>query len=261
MNSNQEQFSAEFEAENTPSVDDFLKELEAKEKDLNISSEMVVEVEEDISDEHIPEFLRAELAGNNKSPLIPSLNNHFPANFQIEKTEEKILRGQIAELESECKELKNTLSRRQKDFDNYRQRTEREKGETFRNQVGNVATELLPVLDNLNRALDVASGLANGKTQDFQQFYEGIELVSQQLNEVLADMGVEPILSIGEPFDPQFHDAVAAEESEEYPPNYVIGELVRGYRLGEKLIRPAMVKVSSPGSNGSESKAEHSPAE
>jgi molecular chaperone GrpE len=256
MNSNQEQLSAEFEAENAPSLDDFLKELEAKEKDLNISAEMVVEIEEDISDKNIPDFLLAELSGNNKSPALPSLNNHRSSDFQIEKTEEIILRSQVAELESECKELKNTLSRRQKDFDNYRQRTEREKGETFRNQVGNVAIELLPVLDNLNRALDVASGLANGKTRDFQQFFEGIALVSHQLSEVLAEMGVEPIVSVGEPFDPQFHDAVAADESEEFPPNYVIAELLRGYRLGEKVIRPTMVKVSTASSNGSESKLE-----
>lgn len=249
MNSNQEQLSAEFEAENAASLDDFLKELEAKEKDLNISSEMVVEIEEESPTEQtIPEFLRAELNGKNKSPVIPPLNNRSPANFQIVETEEKILRGQIAELESECKELKNTLSRRQRDFDNYRQRTEREKGETFRNQVGNVATELLPVLDNLNRALDIAAVFVNDKGQDFKQFYEGIVLVNQQLNEVLSEMGVEPIVSVGQPFDPQFHDAVAAEESAEYPPNFVTGELLRGYRMGEKVIRPTMVKVSTLGS-------------
>jgi len=70
-------------------------------------------------------------------------------------------------------------------------------------------------------------------------------LVNQQLNEVLAEMGVQPIASVGEPFDPHFHEAVATEISGDYPPNTVTGELLRGYRVGDRIIRAAMVRVST----------------
>ncbi len=70
-------------------------------------------------------------------------------------------------------------------------------------------------------------------------------LVSQQLNEILAEMGVQPIASVGESFDPHFHEAVATEETEKVSPHTIIEELLRGYRIGEKVIRPSMVKVAS----------------
>ena len=104
---------------------------------------------------------------------------------------------------------------------------------------------MLPVLDNLNRALDFAADDANEKAQEFQQFYQGIVLVNQQVNEVLAGMGVASIASVGEPFDPHFHEAVAVDESDVYPQQTVSAELLRGYRLGERVIRPSMVKVAA----------------
>ncbi len=134
--------------------------------------------------------------------------------------------------------------RRQSDFDSYRKRTERERSETFLNQVSNLATQMLPVLDNFNRALESASNLTGEKVLDSQHFYHGIVLVNQQLNEVLSEMGVEPIVSVGEPFDPHFHEAVATEETDEIPPHIITAELLRGYCIGERVIRPSMVKVS-----------------
>ncbi|HEX8637797.1 MAG TPA: nucleotide exchange factor GrpE, partial [Pyrinomonadaceae bacterium] len=77
------------------------------------------------------------------------------------------------------------------------------------------------------------------------QFFQGIVLVNQHVNEVLAGMGVAPIASIGERFDPHFHEAVAVEESDVYPPQTVSAEFLRGYRLGERVIRPSMVKVTA----------------
>ena len=70
-------------------------------------------------------------------------------------------------------------------------------------------------------------------------------LVNQQLNEVLAEMGVQPISSVGEHFDPHFHEAVAMEETEEFPPNTITAEFLRGYRIGDKIVRASMVKVSA----------------
>jgi molecular chaperone GrpE len=105
---------------------------------------------------------------------------------------------------------------------------------------------MLPVLDNLNRALDSASNFSDEKLQDFQQFFEGIMLVGRQLNEVLEEMGVQPIAAVGESFDPHYHEAVATETTDEVPPYTITEELLRGYRIDDKVIRASMVKVSSP---------------
>lgn len=242
MNSNQEQLSAEFEAENIASLDDFLKELEEKEKDLNISAEVVVEVDDDaLSDDSAPETLPADIAGGGgKGASVQPFTGAAADNAEAMR-----LREQLIDLEIECQELRTTLSRRQKDFENYRLRIEREKGDAFRSQVGHIAMELLPVVDNLNRALDAATDFNEGKTHNYQQFFDGIMMVNQQLNEILAEMGVEQIPSIGEPFNPEIHDAAAAEQSDDVPPNTVTAEFLRGYRIGDKVIRAAVVKVSS----------------
>lgn len=260
MNPNNEieqRLAAEPEADNAPSIDDFLKELEEKEKDLNISAQMVIEVDEsETGEEIIPDFLKAELSENQRAKkssekaIVPKTENNGngdkngrgEASASIEIAG---LRQQIGKLENECNELKTALHRRQTDFDNYRKRIERERGNAFIEQVGNLATQLLPVLDNLSRALDAATNLSGDQSKNFQHLLEGIVLVNQQLNEVLTEMGVKPIASVGEHFDPHFHDAVAAEESDVYSPNTVTGEFLRGYRVGEKVIRPAMVKVAS----------------
>lgn len=241
-----EQLSAESTEDHAPSVDDFLKELEEKEKDLNISSDVVIEVEEsEFSEKDIPEFLKAELS-NQKTA-----ENDLPAGSKetgVEKSrsgEIQQLRRQVSELENDYHELSTTLKRRQTDFENYRKRIERERGDAFLGQIGNLATQLLPVLDNLNRALEAATNLPGEQSPNFQHFFDGIVMVNQQLIEVLEEMGVEPIIAVGEPFDPHFHDAVATEESEVFSPNVVTTELLRGYRIGDKVIRPAMVKVAA----------------
>lgn len=110
----------------------------------------------------------------------------------------------------------NTPAHQRKDFENFRGRTERERILTFRSQIGNPATQLLPVIDNLDRALNIADKLAQSTNSDSRQFFDGIVLVSQQLNETPAEMGVQPIKSVVEQFNPEFHEAVATEESDDY---------------------------------------------
>jgi molecular chaperone GrpE len=109
--------------------------------------------------------------------------------------------------------------------------------------------ELLPVIDNLGRAIECAPQSEGDGQKDFKQFFDGIVLVSQQLNSVLAGLGVEPIPAIGEHFDPYFHEAVSIEETNEFPPNVVTSELLRGYKLGDKIVRAAMVRVSTAAKN------------
>ena len=246
----QKRLAIEFEMEEMPSLDDFLRELEEKEKDLKMSSEIIIEVEEGENEDKIshespapepPELIFEEPKPAVELPVSkPEQNGHH---------EVVALRLQIGRLENELKEMQTTLSRRQADFDNYRKRIEREKGDSFVEQIGNLATQLLPALDNLNRALDAATNLSGDQSKNFQHLFDGIVLVNHQLNEILAEMGIEPIPSVGEDFDPHVHDAVAAEESSEYSPHTVTAEFLRGYRIGERIIRPAMVKVAAPASS------------
>lgn len=244
----------ELSFEASPSIDDFIKELEEKEKDLNISSDLVVEVEEsDVPEEDSLEMLQfldsLQAAGEGSKgyaskslEIALSSNNH-----NVSKLENEIekLRERVSKFEIERTEVNDLVRRRQSDFENYRKRTERERSELTRNLLSNIATGILPVLDNLRRALDSASSLPGEKSPEFQQFVDGVGLVNQQLNEVLEEMGIHPIISVGEPFDPHLHEAVVTEPTDEFPPHTVIAELVRGYRIDNKVIRHSMVKVST----------------
>ena len=122
---------------------------------------------------------------------------------------------------------------------------DRERRGAFIEQICTLASQMLPVLDNLERALQSVENNQLKKGPEFQQFYEGIVLVNQQVNEIFAGMGVQPIESIGEIFDPNLHEAVAAETRDDLPGNTVSGEMLRGYRIGNRVIRHSMVKVTT----------------
>lgn len=154
-------------------------------------------------------------------------------------------RAELRRVETERNDLLERLARRQADFENYRKRVERERSETYQRMVADVVRGLLPVMDNMRRALEAESLLEKNESAEFRHFLRGVELIYKQLNDALLDLGVEAVPAVGQPFDPHLHEAVATEHSEEYEPDIVIQELLRGYRLGEKLLRPAMVKVST----------------
>ncbi len=245
-----QQTPEEPETSNTLTIDEFFRQLEAKEKDLDISSELVIEIEDSDADgQDISDFLQMDLsvAPSKPEPAQAATLEENPlhkTDLSNLHAEIENLQNQIAKMESERVEMFELSRRRQNDFENYKTRTERERGDTFRNQLSNLATQMLPVIDNLNRALDSTETVKSDEPQDFKQFYDGIVLVSQQMNEILAEMGVQPIHAVGEPFDPHFHEAVATEPNDEVPSQTVTMELLRGYRIGEKVIRPSMVKVS-----------------
>ena len=250
---NTKEVSEELETDNTLSIDEFFKELEAKEKDLDITSDLVIEIDQSETQvQDISDFLQMDVSiAPNKLETVTANADAFEHNslqpidnFDLQSEIEN-LQNQIARMETERVELFEIARRRQTDFENYKNRTERERGETFRNQIGNLATQMLPVVDNLNRAMDSSGQITEESSQDFKQFFEGIVLVSQQLNEILAEMGVQPIVAVGEAFDPHFHEAVATEINDEFPSQTVTSELLRGYRIGDKVIRPSMVKVST----------------
>src|ERR1700736_4366753 len=124
--------------------------------------------------------------------------------------------------------------------------------DSVRLQRENLLRELLPITDNLERAVDAARGGGNGKP-----IVEGVDMVLRSLLDFLRAQGVTPRESVGQPFDPQFHEAVDHVESGEHPPNTVISEFHRGYQVGDRVLRPARAAVAKavprdgpPGKNG-----------
>lgn len=263
----QEDSIEEIDADNSGTVDDFIKELEAKEKDLHITADMTIEIaESDFDPGNIPDFVKQELpAGVNPagSPSSPPAVGMKTRNFELEN-EVQALKEQITGIRAERNEIQAKSDRRLKDFESYKYRMDRERRGAFINQIGNLASQMLPVLDNLERALNSAKELPEEKRTDFQQFFEGIVLVNQQVNEVFAGMGVQPIVTVGETFDPNFHEAVATEERDDIPNNTISSEMLRGYRIGNKVIRHSMVRVTTPpqiSKADSQKKAEEMPTD
>ena len=153
-------------------------------------------------------------------------------------------RAELKRLQAESNDLRDKFARRQADFENFRKRTERERAETYNRAAAELMTKLLPVLDNLGRALDTEASVEATESDEFRHFLSGVDLIYKQLGGVLEAMGVKPVPSVGEKFDPHMHEAVDTEETDEYEPDTVIQEIVRGYRLGDKLLRPALVRVA-----------------
>ena len=154
-------------------------------------------------------------------------------------------RAELKRLQIALAEATDTAARRHADFDNYRKRVERDRGETHNRIVADVARKLLPVLDNLTRALDAERTIEAQESKEFRHFLHGVELINKQLNDVLESLGIQPIAAVGERFDPHVHEAVVTEPSDKFEPDTVSEEIVRGYRIGDRLLRPAMVKVAS----------------
>jgi molecular chaperone GrpE len=140
--------------------------------------------------------------------------------------------------ERELVELREHHLRLRADFENFRKRAEREREERLRRGIAETVRELLPVADNLTRALAAEGGL--------DDLRRGVEMIARQLAEVLRRQGVVAIEALGQPFDPQLHEAVAREESAAVEVPTVVAELQRGYVHGDRLLRPAMVRVALP---------------
>src|SRR5919201_890465 len=151
------------------------------------------------------------------------------------------LLARIKELETSAEEANNRLLRLAADFDNYKKRARQDQMDTINYASATVLERLLPVLDDFQRALDdhAPVGVDEG-------WLKGLRLTYQKLQEILSAQGVEPIEAVGSAFDPNLHEAVGSEESSEPPEDTVVLELRRGYRLRDRVIRPALVKVARP---------------
>jgi molecular chaperone GrpE len=139
-------------------------------------------------------------------------------------------------LKSERDALYDRLARLQAEFDNFRKRQSKENQDFRDYALTNVIRDLLPILDSLDRALQTQP--------EGEEFRKGVELIDKQFHDALAKLGVEPIEAKGQPFDPNLHQAIQMVESPDVEADHVVDELQRGYRIKDRLLRPAMVTVS-----------------
>lgn len=146
---------------------------------------------------------------------------------------------EFAQLREERDRYYDLLLRKTAEFDNYRKRTERERREQAERATADLLLEFLPIVDDLERAL-----AAEASAGPVDQYRRGVELIHRRILDLLRSRSVQPIDALGADFDPNLHQAVTAEPSEGRRDGEVIEEFRRGYRIGDRLLRPAMVKVA-----------------
>ena len=150
------------------------------------------------------------------------------------------LEGKIAELEAALAEAKDRHLRLAADFDNYKKRSRQEQLETIQHASAELINRLLPGLDDLHKALEHSPAGID------ESWLKGVVLSVRKLEEALGAHGLEAIKSVGARFDPNLHEAIGHEESTEQPEDTVVAELRRGYRIRDRVVRPALVKVARP---------------
>ncbi len=180
-----------------------------------------------------PEETQAEQTGAAEaSPDVVSVEDPG-ARLEAVTAERDRLAGEVAA-------LKDQLLRRQADFENFRRRVDRERNELFQYAGMEMARELLPVLDDFERALEAAPK----RDGEWGEYVRGIEIIYQRFADTLKRMGLEPIESVGQPFDPNVHHAIESVETAEAEDHTVLEELQRGYNFRGRLLREAMVRVA-----------------
>ena len=169
-------------------------------------------------------------------------------NEKAEKSEKSEKKGffknknkEVEELGQKLADMQDKFQRTLAEFDNFRKRTSKEKASMYDDGVRDTIEKLLPIFDNLERA--IAS--VDGKVDENDPLLKGVKMTDKQLKEILAAMGVEEIKALGEKFDPNLHAAVAHVEDENFGENEVVLDMMKGYKYKEKVIRHSMVKVAN----------------
>jgi len=144
--------------------------------------------------------------------------------------------SEAEKLRAERDVLVDRLARMQAEFDNARKRAQREQQDYRDYALSDAIKALIPVMDSFDRALQ--------SSPEKSEFHLGVELIHKQLQDALSKIGVQPIVAKGQPFDPRFHEAIEMVDTEDARDNEVIDELQRGYKLKDRLLRPAMVRVA-----------------
>jgi len=196
--------------------------------------------------------VHSEEARPGESPQQPPPDSETKATREAERAEEAgqadqggqegdnaAVLAELEQLRKQAEENYQRFLRVQADFDNFRRRSLKEREEMAKYASMKLVEQLLPVIDNFDRAIS-----SSKTTNDFDALAKGVEMIFRQLQQILADEGLKPMETVGQPFNPEFHQAVAQVESEEHEEGIVVEELQKGYMLKDKVLRPAMVKVS-----------------
>jgi molecular chaperone GrpE len=157
--------------------------------------------------------------------------------------------AEVAKLATDLEELRQTLLRRQADFDNYRKRIERERTEDSKRTTGRLIEALLPILDNFEQALSAH------REPEYANYQKGFELIHKQLLESITKLGAERVEPLGKPFDPHTHQAMDRTETSEYPDGTILQVFQPGYVFHGRVLRPAMVRVAVQHSHASKEAA------
>jgi len=155
------------------------------------------------------------------------------------KDESEQLRNELAQAFNDIKVHQEQYLRTLADMENLRKRTQRDKEELAKFANENILREILPVIDNLERAVEHAE---QAETND--GLFEGVQMTLTQFSQLLNKFGVEPVDAVGQPFDPAYHQAMGQLESDEYPVNTVVQQMQKGYQLNNRLLRPAFVMLA-----------------
>jgi molecular chaperone GrpE len=164
-----------------------------------------------------------------------SFENEAAQSEQADPQEQELL-----QLRQQSEENYQRSLRTQADFDNFRRRTRQEKEEFAKYASQKVIEQLLPIIDNFERAL-----AAGRESNDYEALLKGVDMIYRQLDQALAGEGLKPMESVGQPFNPEFHQAIMQVESDEYEEGIIVSEIQKGYLLKDRVLRPAMVQVSS----------------
>jgi molecular chaperone GrpE len=190
-----------------------------------------------MNQEDVKDTAPAEQIGPGTQPEQGQTEADTPPDAALDDLRQKLESAQI-----EARANHDRFLRERAELENFKKRMQREKAEALRFASEPLIRELLPVVDNLERAVEHGGG-------DGESLLEGVRLVLKAFREVLDRHGVTPIEAVGEPFDPSRHEAMAQIESIEHEPNQVVEQHHRGYLLHDRLLRPALVTVSGRKSN------------
>jgi molecular chaperone GrpE len=191
--------------------------------------------------------------GKNKDVEVdPSSNDTLEdSEEQMVETEEITVEEPISEIEESgrlASEYLDHLQRLQAEFDNYKKRVDREKSELIEYASAELVSELIDIMENLERGVASAKG-----SDDIDSIVKGMEMVSTQLKDILGSRGLKPIEAVGKKFDPHYHEAMMMTPTDEYPYNTVIEEFQQGYMIKDKVIRYSKVRVSVNENNSNNS--------
>ena len=177
---------------------------------------------------------------------IDSDMNHDEMNETTQQAAQEPQDNEVTEVDSQTVELQKQLDeagqkllRVQADFDNFRRRTQKEKEELAKYASSKLVENLLPAVDNFDRAI-----AASASVQDYEALAKGVDMIFRQLMSTMEAEGLITMETVGQPFNPEYHQAVMTVETDEYEEGIVVEELQKGYMIKDRVIRPAMVKVS-----------------